>query len=214
MNWRVGEPALSAAVCAVAYVVLGFAVTARPPDALDQAGGLIAGYGVPLALFFTNSGLFPVYVVACVALLGFAFVRRDWLARVLLSIVTLVVAWQGSDLGKNAFRRPRPDYWYARHEPSFSYASGHATLSLAFYGLWIYLLWNSGHSLRLRRLAVALLAVWIGLIAWSRLALGAHYATDVVGGWLLGGAALLLAVAVARAGRFAGSPHLQPESDV
>jgi undecaprenyl-diphosphatase len=214
VNRRIADPALSAAVSAVAYVALGFAVSTRPPDALDQLGELIAGDGVPVALFFTNSGLFPIYVGVCVALLGFALVRRDWLARVLLSIVTLVIAWRVSDLGKDYFHRPRPPYWYARHEPSYSYASGHTTLSLAFYGFWIYLLWNSGHSLRVRGLAVALLAAWIALIAWSRLALGAHYATDVVGGWLLGLAALLLAVAVARTGRFAGSPHLQPESDV
>jgi undecaprenyl-diphosphatase len=70
-------------------------------------------------------------------------------------------------------------------------------------------MWTSGASPAARTAAPAALCALIVAIGWSRLALGAHYATDVLGGYLLGGAWLCLALAVrsrlaARPASFAG----------
>ena len=198
-----------AVLLAACYVVLGLAVSPAPPGRLDVAAEALRGYGVPAALFFTRAGQFPVYAGVCVLLLIAGAFRRAWLGRVGLAVATLLCAWVSSDLGKAFFHRPRPAGWIGIHETSSSYASGHATLSLAFYGFWACCMWTSGASPAARTAAPAALCALIVAIGWSRLALGAHYATDVLGGYLLGGAWLCLALAVrsrlaARPASFAG----------
>ncbi len=134
----------------------------------------------------------------------FGFIRRDWLLRVVISIVTLVAVWQTSDFFKLVFARPRMAGWIAIHETSFSYASGHArpyrprsTGSGACY------LAASGHGRGRLVVAWLLVANFILAVGWARLALGAHYLSDVAGGYLLGSA--FAALALAATGALAGS---------
>ncbi len=122
-----------------------------------------------------------------------------WRARVLFAVPTTLITWQLSDVLKNVFRRPRPDYWVLIHEPTFSYSSGHAMFALLVYGLWAWFIWNSDLPRTARFVVAPLLALWACGIIWSRLALGAHYVTDLAGGVLLGATALALASAVAAA---------------
>ena len=120
--------------------------------------------------------------------------RRGWFGSALVIIGTLLGAWVTSDLFKELFRRARPEHWYVLHETSFSYASGHATLSLAFYGTWMYLLWRTLPNSPWRGALLWFLGAWILAIGWSRLALGAHWPTDLLGGYLLGAAWLMLSM--------------------
>jgi undecaprenyl-diphosphatase len=179
-----------------AYVALGFAVTYLPLGALDRSETWFAGRGVPLAAFFTRAGSFIVYASLCALTILFGTLRPGWFGRSLAIVGTLLAAWVSSDLFKAFFQRARPDQWFAIHESSFGYASGHATLALAFYGLWAYVLWRALPPSPGRSVIVVGLGIWIALIGWSRLALGAHYPTDLLGGYLLGAAWLLLAMSV------------------
>ncbi len=176
-----------------AYSALGASVSGRPPGAVDRAAEAFAGHGLRAAAFLTAAGLFPVYATLCVLLAGAAVARRAWRVPVFIAIVALLFAWRSSDAFKVVFARPRPAVWFVHHEPSFSYASGHATLALTLFGLWASGACRGSLPVAARSAIVALLALWIGAIGWSRLALGAHYASDVLGGYLLGGALLGLA---------------------
>src|SRR6202035_623107 len=118
---------------------------------------------------------------------------------IIFAIPTTLITWQLSDVLKNFFRRPRPEYWQLIHEPTFSYSSGHAMFALMVYGLWAWFVWKSALPYRVRAIVAPLLALWACGVVWSRLALGAHYVTDLAGGILLGTTALALASAVAAA---------------
>jgi undecaprenyl-diphosphatase len=182
-----------------AFVVLGLLVSYRTPSPVDLAGRPFAGQAVPVARLLTDVGLFPAYAGISVLLLVAAFVKRELLRPVLISILALVFAWQVSDACKVFFHRARPEYWFAVHETSRSYPSGHAVLVVAFYGFWTAVAWQSklpDAAKRWIRLAFAVLAIAIG---WSRLALGAHYVTDLVGGYLLGAAVASAAMLLYRA---------------
>jgi membrane-associated phospholipid phosphatase len=89
--------------------------------------------------------------------------------------------------------------WTGIHETSASYPSGHATLVIAFYGFWTAVAWASNLPLDIKRWSRIAFALWALAIGWSRLALGAHYLTDVVGGYLLGAAMASLAMIAYRA---------------
>jgi undecaprenyl-diphosphatase len=125
-----------------------------------------------------------VALIACVPL-------RAWRGRVLFAIVALLLAWVVSDFFKAVFHRARPADWQLVHESSTSYSSGHATLTVVVYGLWAYFLWNSSLPRPLRLVLSGMLVLWCLIVAWSRLAMGAHYPTDIAGGWLLAAAVLL-----------------------
>lgn len=99
---------------------------------------------------------------------------------------------------KYAIARPRPDeaLWLVQ-ESGYSFPSGHATGSLILY---IFLAILVGRLLILHARPISatvlriVLAVLVVLIGLSRIFLGVHYPTDVIGGWLLGAAVLTLFV--------------------
>jgi undecaprenyl-diphosphatase len=185
-----------ALVAALLYAWLGLAVSHARPGGIDLAGAALAGEAPHVALVFTASCWFPVLVsFGVIGLIVAAFVR-SWRARILTSVLTTLVFWKVSDALKNAFYRPRPPYWHLIHETSWSYSSGHALFATIVYWLWAYFVWNSDLARPLRITLTTLLALWGCGVIWSRLALGAHYVTDLLGGVLLGIVALSLGAAV------------------
>jgi membrane-associated phospholipid phosphatase len=64
------------------------------------------------------------------------------------------------------------------------------------YWLWAWFIWNSDLPQRVRVVVAPLLVLWGCGVIWSRLALGAHYVTDLIGGMLLAATALALASAI------------------
>lgn len=178
------------------YFALGAFVSFSPPSAFDL--GELGAYGqfVAFAAFLRSAGQFPVYATLCIVALVFGLVRRAWLAAAVILAIELLVVWKISDAFKELFHRPRPEAWLVVRESSPSYASGHATLSIACYGFIAYVVSTSGLPKPAKAAIVAVCALWVLAIGWSRLALGAHYPSDVLGGYALGAAALCVALAI------------------
>jgi membrane-associated phospholipid phosphatase len=185
-------------LAAVAYVLLGHAVSHVPPAGIDAAARRIAGEAPGLAWILTESCLWPVLTAFGIAGCIVAVRVRAWRARIVFAIVTTLAAWRTSDLLKDLFGRPRPAYWIVHHETTFSYSSGHAMFVTLVYWLWAYHLARSSLPAGVRFPLCALLAAWGAGVIWSRLALGAHYPTDLAGGVLLAVAMLALATLIAR----------------
>jgi undecaprenyl-diphosphatase len=187
---------LIAAICTYFYVQLGELVSSHPPSEVDLALRPWTGAWTQAAIVLTTSGLFPALlgVGICALLLG--VLVPAWRARAFFAIAMNLAAWKISDALKDVFHRPRPEQWIWHRETSFSYSSGHATDAVVVYGLWALFLWKSGVPQPWRGMLAAALAIWALGVSWSRLALGVHYATDVIGGWLLGAIVLLVGFAV------------------
>lgn len=113
--------------------------------------------------------------------------RRQWIV-----LGGWVVAFSGAGLIdhwlKVAIHRPRPSYATAfLQHSSWSFPSGHAMGSLVGYGMLAYVLLLMGPRMsRVRLLIVTGLALLIVAIGVSRLYLGDHYFSDVVGGYAAG----------------------------
>ncbi len=114
---------------------------------------------------------------------AFALGRR-WLEAVLL--VSTISSFEVSSVLKRIVARARPTL-----EAQDSFPSGHVVVFVVFFGTLGYLAWAhlSGY---LRWIVVAACALLIVLVGPSRVYLGAHWPSDVAGGYLIGGIWLLL----------------------
>ena len=93
---------------------------------------------------------------------------------------------------KYIFQRPRPDIALRLIEESgYSFPSGHSMNCLVSYGILAYLLLRYCENRKLAKLLSVGLCLIVILIGLSRVYVGVHFPTDVIGGWSLGIAVLV-----------------------
>jgi undecaprenyl-diphosphatase len=137
---------------------------------LDFVGGAKGEYLVLLVLA-------PVMIV-----------RMRRIREAVLWAVALTGAWWLNHVLKELFRRSRPEWEHLAETNGFSFPSGHAMVSLVFYGMLAYGLQHYGPE-RIRKKARWIWGFFGGLvlgIGLSRIYLGVHYASDVTAGFSAG----------------------------
>lgn len=129
-------------------------------------------------------------IVLNVLLFIFIIVKKKYkLLIIVLSSISSVII---NNLVKIIVRRERPDYLRMVMEKSYSFPSGHAMISVLFFGSIIYLV--NKYNLKYKKLITFSLSTFVLLVGISRIYLGVHYLTDVVGGYLLGFIVLFLII--------------------
>jgi membrane-associated phospholipid phosphatase len=137
-----------------------------------------------------------IVLAGVAAIAAYLLARRRYYAEATLMVLAFVGAEVLSYSLKLAFRRDRPFFTDPLATVStYSFPSGHATVSVAVYGaLCLVLLRRLAGPARIVCLAVAVLLV--SLIGFSRLYLGVHFLSDVLAGFSVGLAWLALCVVV------------------
>lgn len=156
----------------------------------DQLVLRLPGWSKIIMEFFTLLGQPPFTIGIAAAVLGYglALEKNHYILAGSIAIATLIFA----SILKIFLRRARPVTEYVRHMlfHTFSFPSGHAAGAVASYGLAALVIANRWPELAVAAWIVAFVVSL--LIGVSRVYLGAHYASDVIGGWIVGGAGLLL----------------------
>jgi len=124
-----------------------------------------------------------------------------WLRRYRQEAQIFLIASLGAFILNNAlklfFRNPRPVLWIRLiTETSYSFPSGHALGSMVLYGMIAFLL--ARHFPKRAIWFYEIAAVLTGAIGFSRLYLGVHWVTDVVGGWGMGFLWLMICITMLR----------------
>ncbi|AKG34562.1 phosphatase PAP2 family protein [Paenibacillus durus] len=96
---------------------------------------------------------------------------------------------------KDSIHRERPNIHRIIEEPGFSFPSGHSMAAFSVYGALTFLLWRHLHSSAARVLLVAACFLMTAAIGWSRIYLGVHFPSDVIGGYAASCAWLMLSIA-------------------
>jgi membrane-associated phospholipid phosphatase len=136
-------------------------------------------------LFVTQLGNHKFLLPANLLLLAYFLTKKNrW-----FSIRVLAVALSSLVLNfslKYFIHRSRPDEPLVSKAAGFSFPSGHALMSVAFYGLLVFIVW---HEVKNKWLKYALVALFVGLIvmiSFSRIYLRVHYVSDVFAGLAIG----------------------------
>lgn len=103
-----------------------------------------------------------------------------------LIILNLTLSFILNKVLKLIIARPRPSRLRLVIESGYSFPSGHSMVSFAFYGFLIYLISKNLKNKKIKYPLIALLSLLILLIGISRIYLGVHYVTDVLGGYIIG----------------------------
>ncbi|MEK5465973.1 phosphatase PAP2 family protein [Paenibacillus sp. FSL R7-0210] len=93
------------------------------------------------------------------------------------------------------FHRERPTIHRLIEQTGYSFPSGHSMAAFSLYGVIAYLLWRHIHNRSERLLLILFTVLMTGGIGWSRIYLGVHYPSDVIGGYAASGAWLMLSAA-------------------
>lgn len=136
----------------------------------------------------TESG--GVIFLVTMGILSILLIRNKWIKW--LIPLNLALASMINTALKHLIQRERPAGYRLIEEGGFSFPSGHSMSSMAFYGFLIYLIHKKVKDDKKRKIYTALLSALIILIGISRIYLGVHYASDVIAGFSVGLAYLIV----------------------
>ena len=139
--------------------------------------------------FITNFGdwYIPIIIIVCI----FLFLKNKWYFYLISGsyLFSGIVVF----ITKNLVQRPRPLEALIKIPSSFSFPSGHTLTSLVFYMTLFYLMTEKSNTV-VRLIFGLLFSLLICIVAFSRVCLGVHFFSDVMGGFILGIPCLLCSI--------------------
>jgi membrane-associated phospholipid phosphatase len=139
-----------------------------------------------IMLFFTFLGKHEFLIPANLLLISyFLFIRKHKWYSIKVPAIAL------SSLGlmfalKHTFNRARPSIPLLEQAKGLSFPSGHALMSVTFYGLIVYIVFKTVKNKELKWTLISLLILLILIIGFSRIYLRVHYPSDVLAGYCIG----------------------------
>jgi membrane-associated phospholipid phosphatase len=137
-----------------------------------------------------------VTVLTIIAVVTFAL-RRQWLEAIFMLATTsnVLLTFVLKELIHRArpFRMPVSANEFIQNINQYSYPSGHVLFFVVFFGFFAYLAWINFAG-RVRIIVIVTCAALIVLIGPSRVFLGAHWTSDVIGSYVIGTIWLLVLI--------------------
>lgn len=130
------------------------------------------------------TNLSSVIFIIVIATIAIIFIRNKRIKLLLASnLIGITII---NNLLKVIIARDRPNINRLVNESGYSFPSGHSITSMVFYGYLIYLIYRYVDNKKIKVSLIIFLSLLILMIGFSRIYLGVHYTSDVMGGFLLG----------------------------
>lgn len=137
---------------------------------------------------FTDLGDTKIMIFLTLAMVTLFFLRKSYIYSVGIAL-SIGIAEFISFMLKNAVNRHRPpEFINLVHESTASFPSGHTIAAVAFYGFLAYFFYKNVGNKFWRNISILLCGIIILLAGFTRIYLGAHWPSDVIASYILGGA--------------------------
>jgi undecaprenyl-diphosphatase len=186
-------------LCAIGFGLIALLVSDKKIAQFDSTiisavQGLESPWLTSVMKFFTFIGSGTQVSVIALLVLIFLFKvlhhRRELILFVWVVLGTTIL----NEILKTIFHRARPTIHRIVDANGFSFPSGHSMAAFSLYGIIAFLLWRHLSTSLSRGILIILSIFMIIMIGVSRIYLGVHYPSDVLGGFLASGC--LLAVSI------------------
>ncbi|MEW4355282.1 phosphatase PAP2 family protein [Streptococcus pneumoniae] len=174
------------------FVILGYVVKFYPEQlaGFDQAiqTGIRGDLQVSLTRFFatiTQIVSTPV-VISWVVLVVGVFLWKKWQSEAVFLGGNLILAGVLVSLLKQVYQRPRPSITHLVQETGYSFPSGHSLAATMVFGSLVVIAYQRIFNKKICYLVQGVFLSLILIVLISRVYLGVHYPSDVLGGALLG----------------------------
>ncbi len=182
-----------------------FALTVKLQERIDKSQRLrtarMVGEVMEGSTFLASP---EVSIIAVFVLTILALKRKGWRAIVIPMVFTLLVL--AESYGKTVVHHPTPPFFMIKNPTTifpryyindeFSYPSGHAARAV-FLSIVSYLAFSIGHLSLKKRVVIGLsLGLYVLLVSVSRIYLGHHWLSDIIGGGMVGSAFALIMSAI------------------
>ncbi|MBT2736304.1 phosphatase PAP2 family protein [Bacillus sp. ISL-7] len=137
--------------------------------------------------FFTFIGSAPFVIVLSLFLLLFLYKVLHHRLELILFASAITGSAILNGILKQFFQRVRPDFHRLIDIEGYSFPSGHAMNAFTVYGILSFLLWRHIPSRFGRGVLISVSIIMILAIGISRIYLGVHYPSDIIGGYFASG---------------------------
>ena len=173
-------------ICIVLFIVLTIGVFTNYTNSIDQfMESFVLGIRneslTNIMTIITNFG--GAYALMAISVLLLIIKRNRKFS--LLVVINLITVFLSSQILKIIIRRDRPLEIFLTNATGYSYPSGHTMVGSAFYIYLTYLICQSIKNKAIKILLYIITFILVLLIGFSRIYLGVHYTTDVMGGLIL-----------------------------
>jgi undecaprenyl-diphosphatase len=193
------SPFIISILCALGFVCMSFWIGDPSVKSFDQSIiSVVQGMESPgltsFMKFFTFIGTgLPIVLITLLIVLLLYFVlghRRELLLLISVVIVSALL----NVILKLLFHRERPTLHRLVEQTGLSFPSGHAMAAFTLYAILVFLLWRHTSSYMGKIILVIAGSIMIALIGISRIYLGVHYPSDVIGGYFASGCLVFMAI--------------------
>lgn len=171
-------------------------VTAFDLAWIERIQASISDGKTALLIKLTDLGSMKLVIVLTIIIAIVLFFKRKYADGLWFGGTILFCAAIGGKVLKKIFDRDRPEFLQLVKKTNESFPSGHATATTIFYGFIGLILVLSLAQIWKKLIVGFITLTLIGFILFTRVYLGVHFPTDVVGGFLYGGAVVSFSLAV------------------
>lgn len=177
---------------------------------------ILQSFDTRVGLFFYNRGSdsltkfvisltklgnpFSVFVIVLIISLLILIIKRDWKNSLWYALTVLIGAAGLNSLVKTLFNRVRPELTHLIEQGGYSFPSGHAMGAVIYFGALAYLIYyftpskTQTNSHKLKLFLLTLTITFSLIMGYTRLYLGVHFPSDILGGFSLGSSFLIVAI--------------------